>query len=84
MKTLTLQVPDSLDVDAAELTMILATQLYERGHLSLGQAAEMVGYSKRNFMEVLGSYGVSLFNLSPEELARDVENAGRGMKQADE
>jgi len=84
MKTLTLQVPDALDADAAELTMILATQLYERAHLSLGQAVEMVGYSKRDFMEVLGSYGVSLFNYSPEELARDVANAGWGMKQAGE
>ena len=76
MQTLTLHLPDSLDLDAKELTMLLATRLYERGTLSLGQAAEMAGYSKRTFMELLGSYGVSVFNYPPEDLARDVANAG--------
>ncbi len=55
--------------------MLLATRLYEQGKLSLGQAAEMAGYSKRAFMEVLGSYGVSLFNYPPEDIARDAANA---------
>ena len=75
MQTLTLHLPDSLDLDASELTMILATQLYGRGDLSMGQAAEMTGHTKRTFMELLGSYGVAIFNLTEEELRRDVENA---------
>ncbi len=77
MKTLTLHLPDSLDLDATEATMLLATRLYEQGKLSLGQAAEMAGYTKRTFMELLGSYGVSIFNLTEEELLSDVKNAGR-------
>ena len=84
MKTLTLHLPDSLDLDAAELTMLVASRLYEVGRLSLGQAAELAGLSKPVFAEALGRYGVSIFNHSAEELARDVENAGRAMKQAGE
>lgn len=77
MKTITLNLPDTLDLDATEATMILATRLYEQGKLSLGQAAEMAGYSKRTFMELLGDYGVSVFNLTEEELLNDVQNAAR-------
>lgn len=75
MKTLTLNIPDSLALDGNELAMIVASQLYERGKLSLGQAAELVGLSKRSFAELLGRYGVSIFNYPASDLACDVENA---------
>ena len=75
MKTLTLQVPDSLDLDAAELTMLVASRLYEEGRLSLGQAAELAGLSKPAFAQELGRYGVSLFNYPASDLARDIANA---------
>lgn len=42
MKTLTLQIPDSLD--ERETKTLLAAKLYEKGSLSLGQAAELAGY----------------------------------------
>jgi predicted HTH domain antitoxin len=76
MKTLTLTVPDSLDVDSREIAMIVSTKLYEQGKLSLGQAAEVAGLSKRTFAEVMGRYGVSIFNFPPEELASEVQNFG--------
>lgn len=75
MKTITLQIPDSLDLSQREAAMLIATRLYEQGKLSLGQAAELAGYSKRTFMELLGDYGVSVFNYPPEDLSRDVANA---------
>jgi predicted HTH domain antitoxin len=77
MPTLTLHLPDSLGLTAKEATMLLATRLYEQGKLSLGQAAEMTGYSKRTFMELLGDYGVAVFDLTEEELLNDVQNAAR-------
>lgn len=77
MQTLTLHLPDSLDMTAKEVTMLLAARLYEQGKLSLGQAAEMAGYSKRTFMELLSDYGVALFDLTEEELLNDVQNATR-------
>lgn len=75
MKTLTLNIPDSFDLNENEITLILATKLYEQGKLSLGQAAEMAGYTKRTFAELLGKYNVSIFNYPASDLSRDVKNA---------
>ncbi len=75
MKTLTLNVPDSLDLDARDVALLVSTRLYEQGRLSLGQAAEVAGLTKRAFSELLGSYGVSIFNFPATELASDVANA---------
>ena len=55
--------------------MILATKLYEQGKLSLGQAAELANLSKRAFIEILGDYGVSVFNYPADSLDSDLENA---------
>ncbi len=77
MKTLILNIPDDLDLDSREAAMLLSTKLYERGKLSLGQAAELAGYSKRTFMELLGNYNVSVFNYDETELENDIRNAGR-------
>jgi len=76
MKTLTLSIPDNLELDDREAAMILAAKLYEQGKLSLGQAAELAGYSKRTFMELLGRYNVPIFNYDPGEIANDIKNAG--------
>lgn len=73
MKTLTMQIPDNLD--EKETKIILAAKLYEKGSLSLGQAAELAGHSKRAFMELLANYEVSFFNYSETELEKDILNA---------
>ena len=75
MKSLTLHLPDSIDLDDKELIMTLASKLYEQGKLSLGQAADLAGLSKRTFSEMLGKYGVSIFNYPPSDLSRDIKNA---------
>ena len=75
MKTITFTLPDTVDFDDKEALMILASKLYEKGKLSLGQAAELVGLSKGVFMEILGKYDVSVFNYPASDLDRDVENA---------
>ncbi len=75
MKTLTINLPDSLEMDDRELLMIVAARLYEQGKLSLGQAAEVAGLSKRTFAELLGSYNVSIFNFPASDLSKDVANA---------
>lgn len=75
MKELTIHLPDTVDLDEKEVTMLLAAKLYEQGKLSLGQAAALAGYTKRTFMELLGKYGVSVFNYPAGELDRDVKNA---------
>ena len=75
MKTLTLNVPDNVDVDNRDLAMLVSTRLYEQGKLSLGQAAEIAGLTKGAFAELLGSYDVSIFNFPATDLSRDVANA---------
>lgn len=75
MKTVTLNIPDSLDLDNNEVAMLVATRLYEQGKLSLGQAAELAGLTKRTFAELLGKYNVSIFNYPASDLSGDVANA---------
>ena len=36
MKTISLNIPDSLDIDDQEVTILVAIRLYEQGKLSLG------------------------------------------------
>ncbi|MGN6617892.1 MAG: UPF0175 family protein [Ilyomonas sp.] len=75
MRTLAINIPDQLNINEQEAKMILASRLYEKGELSLGQAAELAGLTKRNFMEALGDYGVSVFNYPATDLEKDVKNA---------
>lgn len=75
MKSITFNIPDTLDINDKEIAMIVASKLYENGKLSLGEAADLVGYSKRTFAELLGKFGVSLFNHSSDDLTNDLKNA---------
>ena len=75
MKTLSLNIPDTLDINNRDLAMLVSTQLYEQGKLSLGQAAEVAGLTKRTFAELLGNYNVSIFNFPASDLSKDAANA---------
>jgi predicted HTH domain antitoxin len=75
MRTINLRIPEMSELDNLQLSMILASSLYEQGKLSLGQAADVANLSKRTFAELLGKYGVSLFNYPATDLAQDVTNA---------
>jgi len=75
MKTITLNIPDSIDIENRELVMLLASNLYEKGKLSLGQASELAGLTKRSFAELLSRYNVSIFNYPSSDLSNDVKNA---------
>ena len=72
---LTLNIPDNVDVDNRDLAMLVSTSLYEQGKLSLGQAAEVAGLTKRTFAELLGKFNISIFNFPASDLSRDVANA---------
>lgn len=67
---LQLQLPS--EVQAEEAQFLLAVKLYELGRLSLGQAAELAGYSKSTFMELLGKQGVAVFDYPAQELEREM------------
>jgi predicted HTH domain antitoxin len=66
---LKVNLPPGLSEDEAKL--FLAIKLYEVSKISLGQAAQLAGYSKRSFMEILGKYKVPVFAYSHEELREE-------------
>jgi predicted HTH domain antitoxin len=73
-QTLTIKIPSAVQLNKFELSMALASKLYERGVLSSGQAADMVGISKRAFVELLAQYGVSVFGYDDiEDLKQEVD-----------
>ena len=49
--------------------MAVAAVLFDKGVLSSGQAADYVGITKREFLENVGKYGVSIFGETPGDLA---------------
>lgn len=75
MKNITVSFPDFVELSEFDIKMILAGQLYQLAKLTSGQAAGLVGISKREFIESMGKYGFSIFSESPEDIRKDVANA---------
>jgi predicted HTH domain antitoxin len=75
MRTIQIQVPDHIDMIDFDFSMIIASKLYQDAKLSSGQAAALVGLSKRAFIETLGKYGVSVMSNSVFDLQSDIANA---------
>ena len=75
MRTIQINIPDSVGLKDYDFSMIVATKLYEDAILSSGEAAQIVGLSKRAFIEMLGRYGVSVFSTSISDLHSDIANA---------
>lgn len=74
MSVISLQIPDHAHAGEFEIRMLVAAKLFEQGRLSSGQAADMVGLSKKAFLELLGKYGISMFGYSFEELGEDLRH----------
>jgi predicted HTH domain antitoxin len=83
MPTIPLQCPDAVLISlketpedfAREATKVLAVKLYEMGKLSSGRAAELAGISRISFLQLLAQFGAPIFDLTKEELKRDLQNA---------
>jgi len=65
------ELPSSIPMEEARL--MLALKLYEKGRLTLGQAARTAGYSKRAFIDFLGREGVSILDSDPAEPAKETD-----------
>ncbi len=75
MKHVNIDIPEMLGLTDAEVKMALAAKLYEMGKVTQGQGAAIAGISKREFIETLGNYGVSIFNYSATDLETELNNA---------
>lgn len=71
MSTITLTIPDKIQLDHKDTIKFLAAKLYEAGKLTLGQASELAGFSKTAFAEIIGDYGVSLINYPISDIKSD-------------
>ena len=60
-----------------QIKIILASALYDKGVTGTGYAAESVGLGRRELIEEMGEYGVSVLNMTSEEVKRTIENAKR-------
>ncbi|KAB8333684.1 UPF0175 family protein [Scytonema tolypothrichoides VB-61278] len=61
------QAPERLERLAREALLV---RLYDLGQISSGQAAALLGLARREFLDLLGTYHVSVFD---EELDLDAE-----------
>jgi len=75
LRTLQLNFPNTIEQSDDQLRLLIAAKLYENGTLTSGQSAELAGLSKREFIEVIGNYNVSVFSTLVEDLEADIENA---------
>jgi predicted HTH domain antitoxin len=79
MRILEIEYPDDLlrGIDEPHLRAMareaLYARLYEQGLLSSGRAAQLLGMTRWDFLDLLGRYGVSYFD---EDIDQD-EAAGR-------
>ena len=63
--------------ECREEAKLIAVKLYEMGRLSTGAAAALADLPKPLFLTKLADYGVDTFDLSAEELQRDLSGARR-------
>ncbi len=67
MTQLTIEVPDDLLATTSKPQLeklaqeALLVKLYAQGEISSGYAAQVLGVSRRQFLDILGQYGVSIF-----------------------
>jgi predicted HTH domain antitoxin len=58
-----------------EMRLAAAVKWYEVGKLSQSKAAEFTGLSRQEFLEALYRFNVSPFQVTPEELKKEMSNA---------
>jgi len=83
MEKIILEIPEEILISLKEtptelsrdIRMLAAVKLYEMGKLSSGRAAQLAGIPRVSFLQSLSRYGVSIFELTQEELRQDYENA---------
>jgi predicted HTH domain antitoxin len=84
--TLTIEYGDDLlfrlgsskDEFSVEAKFLLAAKLYELGRLSSGEAADLAGMGRVEFLFSLSKIGVPMSNLRPDDIEADLDFALNG------
>ena len=61
-----------LNISESDAEFLLAVKLFETNKLSLGQAAELSGYSYRAFLEILHRNKIPVANYSASDLEQEL------------
>lgn len=83
MEKIILEIPDEVLISLKEtpselsrdIRMLAAVKYYQMSKLSSGRAAQLAGVSRISFLQTLSLNGVPVFDLTPDELKKDIENA---------
>jgi predicted HTH domain antitoxin len=55
-----------------EMRLAAAVKWYELGMVSQSKGAEVAGVSRHEFLDALGRFGVSPFQITPEQLGEEL------------
>jgi len=91
MTTITLELPDEISLNFNNINEIRQT-LYEdfiieqrqRGNISLGRAAKLLGLTYSEFFNLLGKKGLSFINATPDELEESYQHFEKMMEQVNQ
>jgi predicted HTH domain antitoxin len=80
MKTISIDLPETVfsalrkdpDELAKEMRIAAALKWYEIGEISQGQAAEIAGLSRSEFINMLSRYRISPFQYTADEVAQEL------------
>jgi predicted HTH domain antitoxin len=82
--TVQVQVPEALrelgyseDEIRREVPMLLVLKRFRQGALSSSKAASLLGLSRREFLDLLASEGVPLYNPTDQELEQEWKTVQR-------
>ena len=88
--TLSISIPDSVVLSTRQSTVqfeveaksAIAIKFYMDEKLSLGQAAELAGFSEFDFLKLLGQYGISVFRFDGNEESELENDVGLALRYA--
>jgi predicted HTH domain antitoxin len=82
MTTISIELPESIfsalrkdpHEFTQELRLVAAIKWYELGQITQGQAAQIAGLNRAEFINILSRYQVSTFQYTPEEIEADLQS----------
>lgn len=82
MTTISIELPESIfsalrkdpNEFTQELRLVAAIKWYELGQITQGQAAQIAGLNRAEFINILSRYQVSTFQYTPEEIEADLQS----------